>query len=442
MKHEPTANDLKMILALEESIEKLDKISSLYAFISQVNQNIVRVKDEATLYRNACRMALEYGKFKVAWIGMFDPTGIEITLVDQCGILADELKPYNGITFEANTAQSYVFNTCTHYICNDIATDLQFENWKPYAIENDIRSCIILPIRKAGKVVGTFNLYATKLNFTDKEEIALLTEVATDISFALDIFENDKKRKSVELELEAQNKELLIANEELDRFVYSASHDLRSPLTSILGLSTLIEDDTKEINTLEYARMIRTSVVRLDGFIKNILSYSQNNRTELTIERISLQKNVEQVVHLLRNIKEADGIRFDIKIIEQYPFYSDIQRFDTIIENFISNAIKYHKQNVGGRFIKVIGIAHEYNLHLRIEDNGIGIAPINQQKIFDMFFRISGKVAGSGIGLYIVKQTIEKLQGTIDIISEEGTGTCFVIKLKNLSHEHRATHKI
>ena len=244
-------------------------------------------------------------------------------------------------------------------------------------------------------------------------------------------FQNEEKENRA-TELSISNKELVKTNTELDRFVYSVSHDLRSPLTSILGLISLIEEDSREPETLEQVKMIRESINRLDGFIKNIMSYSQNNRTGLETVKIPIEKTINEIVNSVRNIKEAKGILFQIGIDEQQPFYSDWQRFNTIMENLISNAIKYHTNEATGRYLNVTGTADSEGLKLSISDNGIGIDAPYHDKIFDMFYRLSSKTSGSGFGLYIVKETLEKMQGNIEVQSEKGVGSTFIITLKNL----------
>jgi signal transduction histidine kinase len=239
-------------------------------------------------------------------------------------------------------------------------------------------------------------------------------------------------RKIAEEKLEQQNLELIKTNSELDRFVYSVSHDLRSPLTSVLGLISFIEEESQETDTLEHVKMIRNSINRLDEFIKNILSYSRNKRTGLEVKKIPLQKTILEIVDSLGSMEEAKGINFEIAIQEKNPFYSDSLRFNTILENLISNAVKYHKKKQADSYIKITGQSDQKQLQLRIVDNGIGIDSVHHTKIFDMFFRLSGKAEGSGIGLYIVKETIEKLEGSIQVESELETGTTFIITLKNL----------
>jgi signal transduction histidine kinase len=207
---------------------------------------------------------------------------------------------------------------------------------------------------------------------------------------------------------------------------------LRSPLTSVLGLISFIEEESQETDTLEHVKMIRNSINRLDEFIKNILSYSRNKRTRLEVKKILLQKTVLDIIDSLNSMEEAKGIHFEIDIKENAPFHSDILHFNTILENLISNALKHHKKNQNDSYIKITGWSDLHKLELSVVDNGIGIDSAYHDKIFDMFFRLSGKKDGSGIGLYIVKETVEKLEGTIQVESELGIGTTFIITLKNL----------
>jgi PAS domain S-box-containing protein len=170
------------------------------------------------------------------------------------------------------------------------------------------------------------------------------------------ILSNDiTDRTKAEINLEKRNRELIKTNSELDRFVYSVSHDLRSPLTSILGLVNFIETESQETDTLKHAKLIRSSINRLDEFIKNILNYSRNNRTGLEVQQIPLNEMVLDVLESLQCMKNAKGIRYEVQINEQQLFYTDRLRLGTILKNLISNAIKYHKKEETDRFVKIIG---------------------------------------------------------------------------------------
>jgi PAS domain S-box-containing protein len=205
---------------LEKAEEKIKKINRLYVFISQVNQKIVHVKDENALFRNACKIALEFGKFKIAWIGMFDTGQKKITLIDQEGIPAEYVNEFSEITLQTDGPQEHVLHTDNYYICNDIKNCSELECWKQFTPLQEMQSCILLPIRKSGKIIGTFNLYASELNFFDKEEIALLTEVTGDISFAIDMFETAKRQKHTE--------ELVVKNEKRFRALIEKSLDMKT----------------------------------------------------------------------------------------------------------------------------------------------------------------------------------------------------------------------
>ena len=272
-----------------------------------------------------------------------------------------------------------------------------------------------------------YQYFTTRYDITERKKADLILE-KQNIELAIQY----EERKNRAADLIITNNELLKTNSELDRFVYSVSHDLRSPLTSILGVLSFIEEESEEPDTLEHAKMIRNSINRLDDFIKNILNYSRNNRAGLEVEKISVNETALAILKSLQSMKEAKEIHYEIDIKEQQPFFTDRQRFNTILENLISNSIKYHTNEETGRYVKILGYSDHERLQITIADNGIGIAPEHHQKIFDMFFRLSGKKDGSGIGLYIVKDTIEMLHGSVEIQSEKGVGTTFTITLKNL----------
>ncbi|MFN3753993.1 PAS domain S-box protein [Flavobacterium sp.] len=198
--------------------QKVIKRTAQYAFISQVNQAIVQAKDVKTLFRNSCQIALEFGQFKMAWIGSFDKRHKKITLLSSCGITKRDIKLFTDATYQPNGAQDQVLQTGKYYLCNDVAHDLVSENWKPYAEKQSIRSLIVLPIRKSGKIFGTINLYASERNFFDEEDIKLVTEVARDISFALDLFEKQERHKLVEA--------LILKNEKRFRSLIENSADM------------------------------------------------------------------------------------------------------------------------------------------------------------------------------------------------------------------------
>ncbi len=232
-------------------------------------------------------------------------------------------------------------------------------------------------------------------------------------------------------EVLAKNELLAKTNKELDRFVYSASHDLRAPLTSLLGLIE-IADRTNDFEEIRLCHsMMKDRVHNLDAFIKEIIDFSRNARQEVKRERISLLQITQETVEDLKFAEGMEQIYVRLDVLPSFEIVSDRTRLKVILHNIIGNAFKYHdaqklQQEV---FIKII--QEEARVRIDIEDNGTGIPQEHQVRIFEMFYRASEKSQGSGLGLYIVNETLTKLNGTIQVQSTVGKGSCFSVWLPN-----------
>lgn len=178
--------------------EKLLNANRLYSFISQINQTIVQAQDEREVFKEACRIAVEFGKFKMAWVGLVDEENGKINLMFSEGIPQVDVHLFEHVDYAKFGPQDHVMRTGSYYVCNDIESGQDVEGWRPFATRFGILSCMVLPIMKDGKIYGTLNLYSSLLNLFDEQEISLLEEVAGDISFALNVFENDRSRKQME----------------------------------------------------------------------------------------------------------------------------------------------------------------------------------------------------------------------------------------------------
>ncbi|HEY1194862.1 HAMP domain-containing sensor histidine kinase [Flavobacterium sp.] len=230
--------------------------------------------------------------------------------------------------------------------------------------------------------------------------------------------------------------DLKALNKNLESFAFRVSHDLLSPVNALKTLVSLIEEETKEENTLEYIRMVKNRVFHLDQTIRNNLKNSKSNAPELQISSISIEETVREAAEIFSHEMKTLGIRFAINIQQKEAFFSDKFRLNTLLENLIANAVKYHNNSNLNKEIVVEGYLDDEKLQLKISDNGIGIATVYQERIFDQFFRASNTAEGYGIGLYIVKQTVEILGGTVQVKSVQGKGTCFILELKNFKNQN------
>jgi signal transduction histidine kinase len=234
--------------------------------------------------------------------------------------------------------------------------------------------------------------------------------------------------------LQSQNAELKKINKELDSFVYSVSHNLRAPLMSVLGLLDLAKHENHQENSStldQYFAMMESSIHKLDETVKEILDYSRNARQNLTIEQIDLKKIIEENFEKMQFMPGSQLIQREVVVSGPYPFYSDNYRLSVILNNLISNSIKYYDANKEKPYIKISVVVAKDKATLEFEDNGIGIEDKFSAKVFDMFFRATEKNKGAGLGLYIVKEAIDKLKGTISMESQVAKGTRFKIELPN-----------
>lgn len=231
-------------------------------------------------------------------------------------------------------------------------------------------------------------------------------------------------------ELEKTNDKLHQTNEELDRFVYSVSHDLRAPITSVMGLVDLCETDKANID--QYLLLQRKSMNKLDNFIKDILHYARNARLDIKPSAVDLVAIIKDCFETQKYAQSAEDFHLEIQVKGNTTIYSDEFRLNIILANIISNAIRYRKPKANSSFIRFEIHLNEKVTKIAISDNGIGIPAKHIPHIFQMFYRANSKSTGSGLGLYIVKEAVNKLKGIIEVNSEEGKGTTFHLTIPNL----------
>lgn len=249
---------------------------------------------------------------------------------------------------------------------------------------------------------------------------------------AIDVTE----RKEFEERLERQNQELKKMNSELDSFVYSASHELRAPLASLLGLVDIMKREEID-GPRERLEMMENSIIRLDSFIEDIIAYSRNRHLTLKVEVVNFNSIIDNTISDLWYLKNTQGIQVFKNIQGDFDFYSDRKRVSVLLSNFLSNAIKYHDMQKSSPYIEINVVTTPKEATIEIKDNGVGIEKKKQNKIYDMFYRGTTDVMGSGIGLFIVKEIVERLGGTLHLESEPKKGSIFTLKLPNLQPVHK-----
>lgn len=309
---------------------------------------------------------------------------------------------------------------------------------------------ILFPVHNhLGEVdsIGGYLIDMTRQAKQQRENEALLEETLR-LNKALNQQNSELQQKKAELdqanktlseqkvELERVVQELSDRNYELDQIMYKTSHDLRAPLTSILGLLQLAKQEKDTSKLPEYHQFMENRVNKLDDFVKTMLTFAKSSRTDLTLEPIDWQQLVQGSLEQVQYLEHFSKIHIQLSInSEIYSFLSDPMRLNIILNNLIGNAIKYADTRKPEAFVKVRINNTPKGASIEVEDNGIGIPQVYIDKVCDMFFRATDRSEGSGLGLYIVKQTVDRLNGQLTIESREREGTTISVFLPHASKQ-------
>lgn len=287
---------------------------------------------------------------------------------------------------------------------------------------------------------GAINLQPTDPSFSFALNLIFaIVFIAIGIDFLLNLsqtaekklIENQVETEKLAEEVNKKNISLEKTNEELDRFVYSTSHDLRAPLASILGLINLTEMVKEPVpaEISKYLKLMKDRIENLDGFIQEIIDYSRNSRSDLVFEAVNIANLVEEVIKNNQFLENAPNIKFTTAIKVTDPVSIDSTRVSRILNNLVSNAIKYNDMSKDEPAVRIEAEITGENLKLTVHDTGKGIRDEIKDKIFDMFFRGTTDNSGSGLGLYITREMAQKMNGELSFRTNFGKGTKFILTL-------------
>jgi signal transduction histidine kinase/ligand-binding sensor domain-containing protein len=292
-----------------------------------------------------------------------------------------------------------------------------------------IASIFLLRVRSLKRVQLTLRRevrHKTKEITDQNEELNQLSEKLLESNNLLEN-EVDNRTRKLNITIGQLNKTIV----ELDRFVYSASHDLSAPLKSILGLIEIARLDQDKETTEEYLNYIQMSIFKLEKVIFSLAQFSDNSKNNVLVQKLKIDEIVSQVFSELDH--DSSPVTHELVVHKNGPciVLSDRRKVNIIIHNLLSNALKYYDSRNEKHLITVDITNQTSQCTIAINDNGIGFDPKYVNRIFEMFFRANENVFGSGLGLYIVKETIDKLGGTIVVESDKGKGTTFTLTIPN-----------
>lgn len=238
--------------------------------------------------------------------------------------------------------------------------------------------------------------------------------------------------------LKEQNEQILKINKELDSFIYSISHSLRGPLSTVSGLLNLAEIENPNSNSTvhELHQMMETCIKRLDTTLVQMVDQSKNAHVEVDVAAIDINALLDKSFKNVSYLPGSESVEVTIIKSEKVHFYSDPYRLEVIFNNLLSNVIKYRDPDKEKSIVQIQVDCTLESTAISFRDNGLGIPEKLMPNIFNMFYRASEKSDGAGLGLYIVKEFVEKLKGSVTLTSIENESTEVTIVLPNMNKNY------
>jgi PAS domain S-box-containing protein len=427
------------IQARKMAEQKVERLTRFYTALTRTNEAIVRIKDRQQLFEAVCRIAVSIGGLALAWVGWAEEGTGDVVPVAFDGPGAGYVEGVRrrlrgGLRHARGPAAQAILENCVQ-VWSDYTERLPVGgDWHADARRFDIASSSVFPLHEEGRVVGCLSMCASEAHFFEHDLVALLGEMAQDLSLALDALALRKREKEANDALVALNAELEqrvaaktadversklqleAANEELNAFSYSVSHDMRAPARAIQGFCELIlrrNADLLDGDTLRQLQRIESNAVRMGLLVDDLLRLSRIARHDVKRTRLDLAPLAWRCVETLRSEHALD--RTAIVVAPSIPVYGDEALLEIALYQLIANALKFSSHasepriEVGMESDSVAGPV------CYVRDNGTGFDMKYADKLFHAFQRLhkAEDFEGTGIGLSIVQRVVNKHGGRI-----------------------------
>jgi PAS domain S-box-containing protein len=407
---------------------ELRRVNRALKVLGESSQAMARAADEKEFLAEVSRMIVDVGGYRLAWIGFAQgderksvrpaaQAGFEEGYLEKVDITWAETKRGRGPTGTA-------IRTGRPAVCKNILKDPKFVPWRGEAVRRGYGSSISLPISVGGKVIGALNIYATEPDAFDAEEVNLLEELASDLSYGLAALRDRIEREKAE-------EALVKSSNKIKMFAYSVSHDLKNPAIAIYGLAKRLSRysrDRLDERGRSYCEQILKASEHIASLVDKINLYIKTKEVPLSIEKVKLKEIVDSVKEEFAPQLTGRQIRWlEPEVIPEVN--ADRTSMVRILRNLVDNALKY-----GGHDLSEIRISYQEaeDCHvLSVEDDGIGLKDEDSKTLFGPFKRkrMAGKVEGSGLGLAIVKEIAEQHKGRVWLEPAIKKGAAFHVSI-------------
>lgn len=446
---------------------ELARINRALQMLSDCNKALTRIDDEPQLLHEVCRLAVEKGGYRMAWVGYarrnaegtIEPmahVGCELGYLSEIEISWHDYHPAGdgpaGRTLRTGEAQ----------FCPDIESAPSFLLWREQALGRGYKSLVVLPLREGDRVFGLLGLYSAEAKTCAGDEAGLLQELADNLAFGISglrarsarrISEQAARRAaekvqrareeilrlnaSLEQQVSQRTEQLESANKQLEAFSFSLSHDLRTPLSTIDGFSSLLEkalaraatDDSSMARHGHYIKRIRSGVAQMGETIEAMLSLAVASRSGLRCDIVNLSTLAEE---LLRAYQEREPERIcSLHVEPGLQAWGDEALLRQVLDNLLGNAWKFSKKSACTHIRFASQTDEAGKLVFFVHDQGAGFDMAQSDKLFTSFNRLhpASEFEGTGIGLATTKRIVEHHGGSMWAESAPGQGATFYFTL-------------
>ncbi len=430
---------------------RAERFTRIYATLSKADEAIVRIRQRLPLFEQVCRVLVEQGRLRMAWVGEIDDDGWIVPVAhagavqgyfDSIRISVLDVPEGRGPTGTAARERRHVFTT-------DIANDERMAPWRDAALAREYRSSAGFPLVVEDRCVAVLTAYASEPGFFDEEEVELFDGLAADLSFALEAMQRDERRRAVEDQLrrlseelehrvQERTHELRAANAELEAFSYSVSHDLRAPLRAIDGFSQVVLSryaDRLDADGRHALERVRAGSERMGVLIDTMLELSRLGRRPLELGDVDLSALAAEVVEELRAGEPERDV--EVLIEPNVSAVGDKELLRVALQNLLGNAFKFTSQQPHAS-VQFGRTEHAGQAAIFVRDNGVGFDMNYADRLFRPFDRLhsESEFSGTGIGLATVQRVIARHGGRVSAQGAIGNGATFYFTLAS-DDDHR-----